>query len=59
MYIRRGSSHDIRERSPDHGTMGRKQRFVLNYIVTACQSRISGQTTVQHHNFVKMRIEKR
>lgn len=31
LYYRRGSSQDIRDRSPDHGTMGRKQRFVWLY----------------------------
>lgn len=30
--IRRGSSQDIRDRSPDYGSMGRKQRFVLSFL---------------------------
>lgn len=32
---RRGSSHDVRDQSPEHGTMGRKQRLVL-FVFCCC-----------------------
>lgn len=33
---RRGSSHDVRDQSPEHGTMGRKQRLVLFLFCCCC-----------------------